>query len=51
MTDQAIADLSTYIRNEWANTAAPVTPVLVAKQRELNKHRADRPWTAKELEK
>lgn len=49
MTDQALADLATYIRNEWSNHAAPVPASVVKRQRELTKHRGARPWTAKEL--
>ncbi len=48
-TDQALADISTYIRNEWSNQAAPVSAALVQRQRDLTKARAARPWTAKEL--
>ncbi|HEX7261271.1 MAG TPA: cytochrome c, partial [Luteolibacter sp.] len=49
MTDQALADLATYIRNVWSNHAPPVSAELIQKQRELGKNRAGRPWTAKEL--
>lgn len=51
MTDQALADLATYIRNAWSNHAPPVSAVQVQKQRELHKNRAGRLWTAKELMK
>lgn len=33
MSDQEIADVTTYIRNSWGNAAAPVTPAQVAKAR------------------
>lgn len=48
-TDQDIADIASYIRNEWGNAAAPVAAELVARQRELAKDRSARPWTQKEL--
>ncbi len=48
-TDQALADIATYIRNEWSNQAAPVSAALVKRHRDLTKDRAARPWTAKEL--
>ena len=48
-TDQALADISTYIRNEWSNQATPVSAALVKRQRDQTKDRAARPWTAKEL--
>ena len=48
-TDQALADISTYIRNEWSNQAAPVSAAVVKRQRDLTIDRAARPWTAKEL--
>ena len=49
ITDQALADIATYIRNEWSNQAAPIAAAFVNRQRELTKDRAARPWTAKEL--
>ncbi len=33
MSDQEIADVTTYIRNSWGNAAAPVTPAQVARAR------------------
>ncbi len=48
-SDQALADIATYIRNEWSNQAAPVSADLVKRQRDLTKARSARPWTAKEL--
>jgi mono/diheme cytochrome c family protein len=49
MTDQALADIATYIRNEWSNKSAAVPAAAVKRQRELTKDRPARPWTAKEL--
>lgn len=51
MTDQVLADIATYIRNEWANQAAPVPAAVVKQQRELTKDRGGRAWTAGELMK
>lgn len=51
MTNQALADISTYIRNEWSNKAAPVSPAVIATQREQGKSRGGKPWTAAELQK
>ena len=51
MTDQALADIATYIRGEWSNKATPVPASLVKRQRELSKDRTGRAWTAKELVK
>lgn len=50
-TDQNLADISTYIRNEWSNTAAPVPASIVTKERQLTKARAGKPFTAQELSK
>ena len=33
LSDQEIADVTTYIRNSWGNAAPPVTPEQVAKAR------------------
>ncbi len=49
MTDQRLADIATYIRNEWENRAPAVAPDLVAKERAATKDRAGRPWKAEEL--
>ncbi|RYG97988.1 MAG: cytochrome c, partial [Alphaproteobacteria bacterium] len=49
MTDQMLADISTYIRNEWGNKSAVVPSSLVAKEREATKGRAGKAWTAAEL--
>lgn len=48
LDDEGIAAISTYIRSNFGNEAAPVTPDEVAKVREAT---ADRngPWTADEL--
>lgn len=48
-TDQKLADISTYIRNEWSNKASAVQATEVARQREATKARSGRPWTAPEL--
>ncbi|MES2476416.1 MAG: c-type cytochrome [Verrucomicrobiota bacterium] len=49
ISDTAIADVATYIRNEWSNHAQPVSPTQVARERELGKDRGGRPMTAAEL--
>ncbi len=48
-TDQKLADIATYVRNEWGNKASAVPTSLVTKQRAATKNRAGRPWTAEEL--
>jgi mono/diheme cytochrome c family protein/glucose/arabinose dehydrogenase len=48
-TDQKLADVSTYIRNEWANKAPAVGAAEVGRVRETTKDRSGRPWTAPEL--
>ncbi len=50
-TDEKMADIATYVRNEWSNKAAAVSPAVVKKQREATKDRSGRPWTAEELKK
>ena len=50
-TDQKMADIATYVRNEWSNKAPAVSPAVVKKQREATKSRSGRPWTAAELGK
>lgn len=50
-TDQKLADIATYVRNEWSNKAAAVSPSVAAKQREATKDRSGRPWTEEELKK
>ncbi len=47
--DQSIADIATYIRNEWSNHASAVPAEFVKSQRELTRSRAGRSWTAGEL--
>ena len=51
MTDQHLADISTYVRNEWSNLAAPVSASDIKTEREAGLARGGRPWTAKELMK
>jgi mono/diheme cytochrome c family protein len=41
MTDQQVADVSTYIRNSWGNTAPAVTVEQVRKMREQLGDRRD----------
>jgi mono/diheme cytochrome c family protein len=48
-TDQKLADIATYVRNEWTNKAPAVSADQVKKQREVTKDRSGRPWTAAEL--
>jgi mono/diheme cytochrome c family protein len=50
-TDQKLADIATYVRNEWSNQASAVSPSIAAKQREATKDRSGRPWTEEELKK
>ena len=38
MSDQEIADVTTYIRNSWGNAAHPVVPAQVAKARGAEHH-------------
>ena len=50
LTDQQIADVLTYVRNEWGNSASAVSPSEVAAVREKVKGRATmQMWTAAEL--
>lgn len=48
-TDDKLADVITYVRNEWGNKAAAVTTDQVKKQREATKERTGKPWTPAEL--
>ncbi len=48
LSDQQIADVLTYVRNEWGNKAANVTPEQVKKVRDQEKDRGEY-WTAPEL--
>lgn len=50
LTDQQIADVLTYIRNDWGNSATAVTPAEVASIRASLKDRTPmQMWTAAEL--
>ena len=50
LTDQQIADVLTYIRNDWGNSASAVSPFEVAMVRDKIKGRAPMQiWTAAEL--
>jgi glucose/arabinose dehydrogenase/mono/diheme cytochrome c family protein len=51
MTDERLADISTYMRNEWSNRAGAVSPAAIKHQRDAAKNREGRPWTAEELMK
>jgi len=52
LTDKQIADVLTYIRNEWGNSASAVSPEEVATVRLTVKDRAAmQMWTAAELQK
>lgn len=46
ITDENLADIATYVRNEWTNKAPVVKPDLVKKLREETKERSGRPYTA-----
>lgn len=48
-TDEKIADIMTYVRNEWDNKAAPVQPDLVKKLRTETSSQLGRPYTEKDL--
>ena len=48
LDDQKISDVLTYVRQNWSNDAAPVTPAQVKEVRDKYKGRTQ-PWTAKEL--
>jgi mono/diheme cytochrome c family protein len=50
LDDQAIAEIMTYVRNEWGNSAAPVTPNAVKAIRATESKRSAS-WTVEELEK
>jgi mono/diheme cytochrome c family protein len=50
LTDQQIADVLTYIRNDWGNSASSVSPAEVANIRSKVKDRAPmQMWTSAEL--
>jgi mono/diheme cytochrome c family protein len=48
LTDEQIADVLTYVRHEWGQTASAVTPALVASVRKATASRT-KPWTNAEL--
>jgi mono/diheme cytochrome c family protein len=48
LDDEQIATVLTYVRNEWGNSAPPVSTNIVKQIRELTNERADA-WTAEEL--
>lgn len=48
-TDEKIADIMTYVRNEWSNKAAPVKSDLVKTLRKSTADRSGRPYTATDL--
>lgn len=50
LSDDRIAHVLTYIRQEWGNQAGPITPEKVAEVHTKEAARAT-PWTAAELEK
>jgi len=49
ISDADLADISTYVRNEWSNSAPPVKPDMVGKLRIQTKDRAGRPYTEPDL--
>ncbi len=49
LKDDQVAAVLTYIRNEWGNSAPPISAEFVAKIREESASRTD-PWTAQDLE-
>ncbi|GAB4178190.1 MAG: hypothetical protein Fur0032_18550 [Terrimicrobiaceae bacterium] len=49
LKDEQIAAVLTYIRNEWGNTAPPITSEFVAQVRADTAGRAE-PWTQKDLQ-
>ena len=49
ITDQTIADIATYVRNEWSNKASAVNASAVKQQREANQGRSGKAWTSEEL--
>lgn len=51
ISDQDLADIATYVRNEWTNKSAPVPLSVIQQQREATKSRGARAWTAGELSK
>jgi mono/diheme cytochrome c family protein len=49
LSDEQLAQVVTYIRGSWGNTASPVRPPLAKEYRQLYAYRK-KPWTDKELE-
>lgn len=49
LSDEQIASILTYIRNEWGNTAPPIPAEFVAQVRESTGPRSE-PWTQPELQ-
>lgn len=49
LTDEQIAAVLTYIRNEWGNAAPPIPPEFIAQIREETGARTE-PWTQRELQ-
>jgi len=49
-TDEKIAAVLTYVRQEWGNTAAPISPAKVTEIRTKAAAGRSTPWTAAELE-
>ena len=48
LSDQQIADVLTYARQQWSNHSSAITAAYVAQVRESIKNRTQ-PWTAQEL--
>jgi glucose/arabinose dehydrogenase/mono/diheme cytochrome c family protein len=51
MTDAKLADIATYVRNEWSNAASPIKAEAFTKAREATKDRNGKPYTEAELKK
>jgi len=50
LDDRSISSILTYIRNEWGNTAGPVSSRVVGTTRHTSQGRVV-PWTPSELNK
>jgi mono/diheme cytochrome c family protein len=48
LSDQQVASILSYVRQEWGNKAAPITPEYVAQARDAHKDRKT-PWTEADL--
>jgi mono/diheme cytochrome c family protein len=48
LTDEQIANVLTYVRRSWGNTAGPISPTDVAEIRGATQGR-NKPWTEAEL--